>query len=600
MEFLKSDGAKNMSLKTLIAILLITMLAVGTLTPAMAVSSKAYSFEENLEVAMPDVTYEQPYVPGEILVKFNAGVSEANINAINSKNGATVTYTSPYAGFKKLKIPKTKSVEEMVQIYSRNPNVEYAEPNFIASICMLPNDPYYSYQWHLDNDDYGGINMEEAWDISNGTGVTVAVLDTGVAYEDVTQGNSNKYIYKQAPDLAETNFVPGYDFVNNDEHPNDDNNHGTHATGTIAQSTNNNLGVAGVAYNCSIMPVKVLDKQGSGSHSQIADGIYYAANNGAQVISMSLGGPDGSTTLEGALAYAYSKGVTIVCAAGNAYEDGNLPSYPAAYDDYCIAVGATRYDETRSYYSNTGFYLDIAAPGGDLTVNQSGDQYMDGILQQTFVNNISDYDPTEFHYYFFQGTSMATPHVSGVAALVISNAKANGKTLTPDEVREAIESTAEDLGEEGWDEEYGWGLVDAYAAASSYVFPHGQVYDAEDPLVDGKPTSGSSYPLGSSVPFIVQTDNSDIVNEGLTFTITDSDNDVVGMCTVNNLNGNQTREFSVIISKTRPAGEYEIFEIDGKVDGDHFQMEQPLPEFSNPVIPLLAVIGIVFMFRRKE
>ncbi|MBN2110127.1 MAG: S8 family serine peptidase [Methanosarcinaceae archaeon] len=241
-----------MSLKALITILAVSMLTIGTLTSALAVSPKTDSYEEDAS--------EQLYVPGEILVKFNPGVSEAKIRAINSKNGASVTYTSPYAGFKKLNIPKTKSVEEMVQIYSRNPNVEYAVPNAITHAFSLPNDPLYPLQWSLNNSKDYGINIVPAWEISTGDDVVVAVLDTGVAYENYVQNPRKRYY--QAPDLANTHFVSGYDFVNGDSHPNDDDSHGTHVTGTIAQSTNNGIGVAGVAYNCFIMPVKVLGPRG--------------------------------------------------------------------------------------------------------------------------------------------------------------------------------------------------------------------------------------------------------------------------------------------------------------------------------------------------
>jgi serine protease len=277
--------------------------------------------------------------------------------------------------------------------------------------------------------------------------VIVAIVDTGIAYE-------NYRGYYQAPDLAETLFVPGYDFVNGDTHPNDDHGHGTHVAGTIAQSTNNDRGVAGIAFGCSIMPIKVLGTDGSGNVFNIASGIHYAADHGARVINVSLGSPDPSTTIEQAVAYAYGKGVTVVCAAGNDYEDGSPPSYPAAYDDYCIAVGAVRFDNARAYYSNTGSYLDIVAPGGDLSVDQNGDGYPDGIVQQTFT-----IDPRAFNYFFFQGTSMATPHVSGVAALLVSHGAAD-----PNAVRAAIEGSALDVGAAGWDEEYGWGVVDAHAA----------------------------------------------------------------------------------------------------------------------------------------
>ena len=407
-----------------------------------------------------DTQKTEKYVPGEILVKFKPGLSDKEIGNINAKHETSVLYTSPYAGFKTLKVPKTKTVEEMAEIYSKNPNVEYAVPNYVMYATTAPNDPYYKYQWNF-NTPYG-INVEPAWDVFKGTGlspggdVVVAVIDTGV---------------KKAPDLA--NIGSGYDFANGDDNPVDDNGHGTHVAGTIAQSTNNGIGVAGVAYGCTIMPVKVLDASGSGTLAQLVDGIYYAAGYNpdggptaqvpAQVISMSLGFPPYVTAkmlapLFPALDYAYSKGIVIVAAAGN---DGvSKIGYPAAYDK-CIAVGATRYDGTRSYYSNYGSALDIMAPGGDMRVDQNGDGYGDGILQNTF-------DPSTgiFNYYFYQGTSMATPHVAGVAALLI----ADGVT-GHENVREAMQSTAKDMGTPGWDSGYGWGIVDAYKALTYQTTP---------------------------------------------------------------------------------------------------------------------------------
>lgn len=421
---------------------------------------------DSVDIIKPQVferklsTTDDKYVPDEIIVKFKPGVKDDVISKINSGHGAFVKYTSPYGKFKRIGIPKHKTVSEMVEIYSKNPNVEYAEPNYIVHALMVPNDPYYSYQWHLDNPVYDGIQMEEAWDISTGSNVIVAVIDTGVAYENYKR-------YKQAPDLAKTCFVPGYDFVNNDAHPNDDESHGTHVAGTVAQSTNNNKGVAGVAFDACIMPVKVLDEDGSGYDSWVADGIYYAADNGANVISMSLGGPSPSTTLEKALAYAYNEGITIIAASGN--DGGETISYPAAYDAYVIAVGATRYDEKLAYYSSyysdtsdpvINRYVDLTAPGGNVYVDQNGDGYGDGVLQNTFDPYTKN--PRDFGYWFFQGTSMATPHVSGVAALILQN----NPTWTPADVRKALEKTAEDKGEDGWDPKYGHGIVDAYAAVN--------------------------------------------------------------------------------------------------------------------------------------
>jgi len=361
-----------------------------------------------------------------------------------------------FAAFKRLSVPPGLTVAGMVEIYRRHPLVEYAEPNFIATATFAPDDPFYKngYQWHLHNPDHPGIQMENAWNDSDGDGVIVAILDTGVAYE-------NYGAFMQAPDLALTQFVSGYDFVDGDPHPNDEHGHGTHVAGTVSQSTNNAIGVAGVAFHSTIMPVRVLNANGSGTHADIADGIHFAADNGAKVINMSLGGPS-STTLQNAVAYAHEQGVTIVASAGNGGPSGST-SYPAAYDDEVIAVAASRYDETVSYYSTWGDYVDITAPGGDLTVDQNGDGFGDGVLQQTI--NVNTKDPTDFGYWFLQGTSMASPHVAGVVAMLLSR----DPTLTPDGVRTILQSTARDIGQSGWDRASGWGLIQA-GEALSYQF----------------------------------------------------------------------------------------------------------------------------------
>ncbi|MFC1513282.1 S8 family serine peptidase [Thermodesulfobacteriota bacterium] len=476
------------------------------------------------------------YVPGEVVVRFHPGASDEVIAKLNRTHGTAVLSTSRVAGFKRLRVPKGKTVAEMVAIYRHNPNVEYAEPNFIAHALDVPNDPFYSYQWHMDNDAYGGIHLNAARDRETGSdNVIVAVIDTGVAYENYEEagvpiGRSGKFsggaVFAQAPDLANTIFVPGYDFVNNDEHPNDDEGHGTHVAGTIAQSTDNVLGVAGIAPGCAILPVKVLDNTGSGTYTDIAEGIYFAADNGAKVINMSLGGTEPSVTLEYALAYAHGAGLTIVCASGN--DSATTVNYPAAYDNYCIAVGATRYDETVSWYSNHGVSLDLTAPGGDLTVDQNGpdidedgipdgDGYGDGVLQQTHDgSNFSD-----FGYYFYQGTSMAAPHVAGVAALLLSQADRRGDNdLSPAEVQAILQASAEDHGSAGWDSVYGWGLVDAEAAILYYlenadaanqapIADPGGPYDGnEDAAVlfdgsyDAQTGSGSYDPDGDTITYI--------------------------------------------------------------------------------------------------
>ncbi len=397
----------------------------------------------------PDAVLAQNgHVPDEIIIKFVPGTPTEVKNEIIGIYNCTVVGKCNFADLQLLKTAEPEQNEQMLSMYQSHEEVEYAELNHYFRQFLVPNDELYPLQWNFYNDTDGGVHLEAAWDIKTGDpNVIITVLDSGVAYEDYG-------IYRLAPDLAQTRFVPGYDFVNNDAHPNDDNGHGTHVTGTIAQSTNNGIGVAGVAFNCTIMPVKVMNSEGIGTTFDIADGIYYAANNGANVLNMSIGTDFNTRTIREAVQYAYNNGATIVCAMGNDFEQGNPPSYPAAYDDYCIAVGATRFDQTRAFYSNTGNHIDIVAPGGDTSVDQNGDGSPDGILQQTFVD-----DPNDFGYYFAAGTSSAAPHVSGAAALLISNG-----VTDPDMVREAIEQTVEDLGPRGWDTQYGWGLLNIEAA----------------------------------------------------------------------------------------------------------------------------------------
>lgn len=396
--------------------------------PLLHTRSQPRVVESNLE-----------YVPNEVLVKFKASTAVAEIERINEQCGTRVSCSTPW-GVKRLYLHEGMSVWEIVARYRQSPHVEYAEPNYIARASFVPNDPLYQrYQWHLKR-----MNMEQAWDLSAGRGVVVAVLDTGVAYEDYGD-------YRRAPDLALTSFVAGYDFANGDSHPNDDEGHGTHIAGIIAQSTNNGLGTAGVAFNCRIMPIKVLDDEGSGTHADIAAGIRYAVDHGAQVINLSLAGTKPSSTLEESVAYAYERGVTVVAATGN--RGAGTVDYPAAYDEYVIAVGATGYDDRLASYSNYGESMDVVAPGGTRT-DGNKDGYPDGVVQESFEG-----DPQSFGYYLLQGTSMAAAHVSGICALLIARGISG-----PDRVRQTLQSTARDLDQPGWDSKYGWGIVDAYAA----------------------------------------------------------------------------------------------------------------------------------------
>ena len=310
-----------------------------------------------------------------------------------------------------------------------------------AKPADFPNDACFRYQWHLRQ-----IGLPQAWKMGQGKGVIVAVIDTGVS---------------RVGDLAETSFVPGFNFISNTADATDDHGHGTHVAGTIAQSTNNKLGVAGVAFGVSIMPIKVLSARGSGSMAGIAQGIRWAADHGAQVINMSLGGPFPVGTIANAVKYANAKGVTIVAAAGN---DGHgKVSYPARYPGV-IAVAATQFDETTTFYSNWGPQVDIAAPGGNVRVDQNGDGKPDGVLQHTIVPQ----NTTQTDYLWFMGTSMASPHVAGVAALIVG-----AGVRKPEAVEEILLGTARRPKGAGADQaaatgrvddHYGAGLVDAEAA----------------------------------------------------------------------------------------------------------------------------------------
>jgi serine protease len=303
---------------------------------------------------------------------------------------------------------------------------EFIEPNYVYSASEFPNDPEYSKQWNLRS-----INVESAWDETKGSGVTVAVIDTGIS---------------PVPDLKDTKFVKGYDFVNDRIEAYDDAGHGTHVAGTIAQSTNNGYGVAGVAYEASLMPLKVLAASGGGTVADIAEAIRYAADNGADVINMSLGGPGESKLMEEAIDYAHQKGVFLVAAAGNSSQ--NSASYPARYP-HVIGVAALDSVGVKAPYSNFGAGVDISAPGG----SEAGK-----ILQETI-----DPQTGEPVFVGYQGTSMAAPHVAGVAALV----KATG-VKEPDEVLSVLKQSARVIKEDPLNH-FGAGHLDASAAVKLAV-----------------------------------------------------------------------------------------------------------------------------------
>ena len=385
---------------------------------------------------------------GEAIVQIRKGADPFIVRRILGNSAALVTQ---FNGAPMVLRSDPALLTQKLDALARAGILQFAEPNYIARASFVPNDQLYrAYQWNLfprgTRSGRGisgyGIQAETAWNYASGQGIIVAVIDTGVAYE--TRGK-----FLKAPDLNKTMFVPGWNFINNTPYANDDQGHGTHVTGTIAQSTNNSTGCGGVAWGASIMPLKALDSSGAGTYSNIAAAIIWAANRGANIINLSLGGPVDSPTLKSAILYAKNKNVLIVCASGN--DGAKAICYPARYPE-CIAVGATRFDGRRAPYSNYGAELDLMAPGGDNTVDQNADGVPDGIVQMTFAGN-----PQQMNYYLFSGTSMAAPHVAGAAALVWSRNRAWSATT----VRQALETSAFKIGSP---DQYGKGLVDAYTA----------------------------------------------------------------------------------------------------------------------------------------
>ncbi|MCB9750334.1 MAG: peptidase S8 [Myxococcales bacterium] len=306
-----------------------------------------------------------------------------------------------------------------------------------------PNDEKFHLQWHMEM-----IRSPEAWSVTRGRGVTVAVIDTGVAWKNADGA-------RQVPDLAGTEFRDGKSFVSGLPDGLDDHLHGTHVAGTIAQTTHNEIGVTGVAFDATIMPLKVLAADGRGSVADIANAIRYAADQGAEVINMSLGGPLPSRVMAKAIEYANSKGTTVVCAAGN--ESKSRVGYPAGSKG-AIAVAAVDAVGKRTWYSNWGKQLDISAPGGDTRADRNGDGHPDGVLQ----NTIHLQDPMRNDYMWLQGTSMASPHAAGVAALIVARGVTN-----PTEVERILKETAVHPNNVEWDKEYGAGVIDAAAAVDA-------------------------------------------------------------------------------------------------------------------------------------
>lgn len=402
----------------------IFLFSLFLLKPILANAQESQFSDERILVQM------RPALPEDERLKFHRLLSVTQIGSIERTS------------IDILKVEKGQ-VEKKIEELNRDPRVLFAEPDYIVTVLELTNDPAIlnNLQWGMYKVKAAG-SADSAWNYSKGDGVKVAILDTGIDqdHEDLAGKVADN---KNCTDSPTVDDLYG---------------HGTHVAGIAAAATNNSLGVAGLGYNATLMNVKVLDDSGSGYYSWVANCIIWAADNGARVINMSLGGPSKSKTLENAVNYAWNKGVVIAAAAGNS---GNTsPTYPAYYTRV-IAVAATDNNDNKASWSSYGRWVDVAAPGVSIYSTFPNHRYT--------INKSLNYD-------YASGTSMATPHVAGLAALVWATSYGTSNT----NVRKQIENTADKIS--GTGKYWAYGRINALAAVTGIVNAGSQVKGQEAPL----------------------------------------------------------------------------------------------------------------------
>ena len=436
------------------------------------------------------------YLPGEVIVKFKPGVTaqgeQRALTALRSRPDVSALQWlagTTSALYRDRQQPNARILAEQL---SEQPEVAYAEPNYVMHVHAVPNDPSYSLrQWN-----FSAINMPGAWDISPGgsNSTIVAIVDTGVTTSplfnlSVKTWDGTKIVSASppvalSPDHDAGRFVSPADFTGSLTSPStvvyDLDGHGTHTSSTVGESTNNAVAEAGIAYNARIMPVKVCvgywdiqfqmsalgipgftpqDAGGSCSTAAVAAGIRWAADHGANVINLSLGGSQPSQTQFDALTYAVQHGVFVSISAGNSYDTGNAAAYPASYAPTLggvVSVAAVGRSLNHAYYSTSGPYVELAAPGGDVKDGGSAGE----VWQATLCPSDSDSATVIFPRFdrycevAYQGTSMAAPHVAGAAALLVSRG-----IKDPAAIEALLTKTARDLGAPGKDDLFGYGLI---------------------------------------------------------------------------------------------------------------------------------------------
>jgi len=478
-----------------------------------------------------DLSIDDDFVPGDVIVELVATskistqavtiASSANAVGLQAKAGAPDRSMLMSVGDGALRLnalsafgiqaapprrdgvlQRKRETLEVIKALRNRDDIKSARPNYIRQPLLTPDDNFYSFQWH-----YPQINLPQTWEVETGAeDVIVAVIDTGVLLNH--------------PDL-QGKLVKGYDFIrsaasaadgdgidNDPDDVGDDANgnssfHGTHVSGTIAAATNNSTGVAGIAWNSKVMPLRALGRLG-GTDYDIEQAVRYAAQlpndsgtippQKADVINLSLGGPTNNTTASTAFRLARDAGVIVVAAAGNSGDDGF--SYPASLDGV-VSVSAVGINQNIASYSNFGTTIDVAAPGGAFT-DLNGDGFNDGVLSTA----ASDANGTiEFGYAFYQGTSMAAPHIAGIAALM----RSVNSQLSPADFDRLLSSgvMTKDLGASGRDDQYGYGLIDAYRAVNAAKSLAGIPLEPRNPIADVTPAALNFGYVTESIDFNV-------------------------------------------------------------------------------------------------